>query len=79
MYSYNLKQLKMLNILVTKKEWAEAFEYVGYYGLENAIEVSRITSLGILDYASTHLLSDTCLDNFDSALNYLCTLHDLRG
>ena len=72
MYSYNLKQLKLLSLRCNNKDWEDAFNYAGLYGEDGEIEAERINTLGIIGYLQNHTLDNNSLDLFDSAVNYLC-------
>lgn len=78
MYSYNLKQLRALELIVDRSGWIKAFEYLGYYGQDNGFEVDRILELGLLGYLAEHTATKREIDEIDFAVNYLCELYNLK-
>lgn len=78
MYSYNLNQLRTLQAKITKKDWEQAFYYIGYHGIDLEYEVTKVLELGLLEYLVKHTTTAKEIEDMDFAINYLCKLYDIN-
>ena len=76
--SYTLAQLRQLQLLAFRKDWEDAFCYIGF-SIEDSIFFARsINNLGILKFTLEYFSLPEDLIGFDDAVQYLMNKFDLK-